>query len=143
MRLNCEAQVSLIHLAAPHLSRSSPQGRIVLVTSNQAHLYPSLELEPGYEPIAASKQAGERAVRLLIPKLQAMGVRVVVASSDGRRPLVTEIAAAIACGITDPDLLPGQNPGNSPRHIAPAGPARRGPPEHRTPNTRMTFRRAS
>ncbi|WP_460530734.1 SDR family oxidoreductase [Flindersiella endophytica] len=134
MRLNCDAQVALVRRAAPHLARS-PAGRIVFVTSNQAHQYPELELEPGYEPVAASKHAGEQELRNLIPGLRAMGVQLVVATSDGlddhpttrlpewanlgmlarrraaagwRRSFVAEFASVIVRGITDRELRSGE-----------------------------------
>lgn len=140
MRLNCESQVALVKLAAPHLATAhlagrAPESRIVLVTSDQAHQYPRLELEPGYEPIAASKQAGEQALRALIPELDAMGIRLIVATSDalddhptvrlleranpgmlavrranagGRLPYVAEFASVIVRAIADPDVVSGQ-----------------------------------
>jgi 3-oxoacyl-[acyl-carrier protein] reductase len=132
MRLNCKAQVDLVLRTVPYLRGG---GRVVFVTSNQAHRYPELELEPGYEPVARSKKAGERELRRLVPVLSRDGIRLIVATSDaledssavmlleranpgmiarrranagGRLPMTADLAATIIRGVTDPDLVEGQ-----------------------------------
>lgn len=60
MRLNRDAQLAAAKAAA---ERMEPGGRIVFVTSHQAHFSETHAVPDGYEPIAASKLAGERALR--------------------------------------------------------------------------------
>ncbi|MTE15639.1 SDR family oxidoreductase [Nocardia aurantiaca] len=79
MLLNRDAQTRLTRLALPHLSES---GRIVFVTSHQAHFSPTREVPPGYEPIAASKRAGEDALRGMIDEFARRGVGFTVVSGD-------------------------------------------------------------
>lgn len=78
-RLNWHAQVSLVRQVSPMM----PLGAcIVYVTSHLAHFH---GVKPGYqeyEPIAASKRAGEDALRALIPELAAVKVRLLVVSGD-------------------------------------------------------------
>lgn len=58
-------------------------GRIVFVTSHQAHFHDrGGPLPQGYEPVAASKRAGEHALRALIPDFTARGIGFVVVSGD-------------------------------------------------------------
>jgi uncharacterized protein YbjT (DUF2867 family) len=55
----------------------------VFVTSHQAHFHSDGgPLPHGYEPIAASKRAGEDALRALIPEFTDRGVGFVVVSGD-------------------------------------------------------------
>lgn len=126
MRLNRDAQVAAARAAAEHLR---PGGRIVFVTSHQAHFSETHPVPAGYEPIAASKLAGERALRALAAEL-GLDVRVVSGDmiegtiivrllerrdpaaveerrSHGPLPTATEFAAAIA-GTVDT--------GGSPEH---------------------------
>lgn len=121
MRLNRDAQVAAARAAAEHLR---PGGRIVFVTSHQAHFSETHPVPAGYEPIAASKLAGERALRALAAEL-GLDVRVVSGDmiegtiivrllerrdpaaveerrSHGPLPTATEFAAAIA-GAVDTD----------------------------------------
>lgn len=81
LRLNRDAQVRLATLALPLIPAG---GRIVFVTSHQAHFHThgGAPLPDGYEPIAASKRAGEDALRALIPEFAAHGVGFVVVSGD-------------------------------------------------------------
>ena len=128
MVVNNEAQVALVQLLLPRLEGG---GRIVFVTSHYAHGYPDVEiLVPGYAPVAESKNAGERAVRAMLPELTRRDVRLVVATADiledsamvkildrahpgmidrqgaGKvLPTVAEFAVTVAQGIAD-DTLP-------------------------------------
>jgi NAD(P)-dependent dehydrogenase (short-subunit alcohol dehydrogenase family) len=79
MRLNRDAQVSLLTAALPLLGHGS---RIVFVTSHQAHFIKTTETMPEYLQVALSKRAGEDALRELIPSLTDAGVGFVVVSGD-------------------------------------------------------------
>lgn len=80
LRLNRDAQVRLATLALPLMPAG---GRIVFVTSHQAHFHDrGGPLPQGYEPVAASKRAGEHALRALIPDFTARGIGFVVVSGD-------------------------------------------------------------
>lgn len=79
MRLNRDAQVSVLDAALPLLGAGS---RVVFVTSHQAHFIETVPTMPEYEAVARSKRAGEDALRSRIPELQAAGVSFVVVSGD-------------------------------------------------------------
>jgi len=79
MQLNLTAQVNLVNAALPMMK---PGSRIVFVTSHLAHFYGSGPGYDGYEAVAASKRAGEDALRQMIPTLSAIGIRMVVVSGD-------------------------------------------------------------
>ena len=79
MQLNLTAQVNLVEGALPIMK---PGSRVVFVTSHLAHFYGSGPGYDGYEDVAASKRAGEDALRQMIPDLSARGIRLVVVSGD-------------------------------------------------------------
>ncbi|WP_280447535.1 SDR family oxidoreductase [Nocardia cyriacigeorgica] len=79
MAINRDAQLRLVRLALPHMPAGS---RIVFVTSHQAHFHGRKPVPAGYEPIAASKRAGEDALRAMIPELDERGIRLLVVSGD-------------------------------------------------------------
>jgi len=79
MRLNRDAQVGLVRKALPIMPAG---GRIVFVTSHLAHFHGEQPVLPEYEPVAASKKAGEVALRKLIPDLDEAGISLVVVSGD-------------------------------------------------------------
>ncbi|MFE3546792.1 SDR family oxidoreductase [Nocardia sp. NPDC059177] len=80
LRLNRDAQV---HLATTLLPLMPSGGRIVFVTSHQAHfIHDKHDVPDGYAPIAASKRAGEDALRALIPEFQDRGIGFNVVSGD-------------------------------------------------------------
>ncbi|WNG82097.1 SDR family oxidoreductase [Mycobacterium sp. ITM-2016-00316] len=79
MQLNHDAQLRLVELALPLMPRRS---RIVFVTSHQAHFYPGKPVPEGYEPIAASKRAGEDALRAARSTLSERGIELKVVSGD-------------------------------------------------------------
>ncbi|MGN8025754.1 SDR family oxidoreductase [Microbacterium sp. 22242] len=79
LRLNRDAQVNVLQTALPLLREG---GRIVFVTSHQAHFIRTTPTMPEYEPVALSKRAGEDALRELIPAIEARGVEFVVVSGD-------------------------------------------------------------
>jgi len=79
MQLNLTAQVNLVKGALPLMQHGS---RIVFVTSHLAHFYGSVAVYESYEAVAASKRAGEDALREMIPILTDKGIRLVVVSAD-------------------------------------------------------------
>ncbi len=79
MKLNRDAQVGLV-MAAKSLMNEG--GRIVFVTSHQAHFIHEVETLPEYTPVALSKRAGEDALRGLIDELAAANIEFVVVSGD-------------------------------------------------------------
>nr|WP_084466762.1 SDR family oxidoreductase [Nocardia arthritidis] len=120
--LNRDAQERLVRLAVPYMPSGS---RIVFVTSHQAHFHGRKPVPADYEPIAASKRAGEDALRAMIPELTAGGIALHVVSGDmidgtiivqllerrnpdavaarrdqGALPTVAEFATAVALATT-------------------------------------------
>lgn len=124
MQLNLTAQVSVVDLALPLMPNG---GRIVFVTSHLAHFYADRGVKGPYEPVAASKYAGEQALNARRPEFNALGISLVVVSGDmiegtitpkllerlkpgmtqsrrdqaGQLPTVREFAKAIADAATD------------------------------------------
>ncbi|MFT4234494.1 MAG: SDR family oxidoreductase [Microbacterium sp.] len=79
LRLNRDAQVNVLEQATPLIPDG---GRVVFVTSHQAHFIRTTETMPEYEQVALSKRAGEDALRERIPALEAKGIGFVVVSGD-------------------------------------------------------------
>jgi 3-oxoacyl-[acyl-carrier protein] reductase len=96
MELNLTAQPQTLNAALPLLQ---PGGCVVFVTSHWAHFYGRKPVYPAYEKIAASKKAGEDALRLRLPELSARGLRLAIVSGD------------IIDGTITPKLLERTQPG--------------------------------
>ena len=79
MELNLTAQVRTLEAVLP-LMRSG--GCVVFVTSHLAHFYGRKPVYGAYEPIAASKKAGEDALRSRVPEFEARGLRLAIVSGD-------------------------------------------------------------
>ncbi|MFK4790542.1 SDR family oxidoreductase [Microbacterium sp. ZW T5_56] len=79
LTLNRDAQVNALTAALDVLN---PGGRIVFVTSHQAHFIRTTPTMPEYEGVALSKRAGEDALRELIPTIEERGFSFVVVSGD-------------------------------------------------------------
>ena len=79
MELNLTAQVRVFEAMLPLMPRG---GCVVFVTSHLAHFYGRKPVYAAYEGIAASKKAGEDALRSRLPELQGRGVRLAVVSGD-------------------------------------------------------------
>lgn len=78
-RVNRDAPLALLTAALPLLR---PGATVVFVTSHWAHLHGAVAQLPDYEPVAASKRAGEDALRATIPALAARGARLLVVTGD-------------------------------------------------------------
>ncbi|MFN4001208.1 SDR family oxidoreductase [Microcella sp.] len=79
LKLNRDAQVNVLTQGAELMG---PGGRVVFVTSHQAHFIDTVPTMPEYEAVAKSKRAGENALRALIPTLEAKGIGFTVVSGD-------------------------------------------------------------
>lgn len=79
MRLNRDAQSDALSAGLEHLSVG---GRVVFVTSHQAHFIDEVETMPEYEQVARSKRAGESALTERLPEMSEQGVSFVVVSAD-------------------------------------------------------------
>lgn len=79
MLLNRDAQIQMLNHALPLMPCGS---RVVFVTSHPAHFYPAKPVYPAYEPVAASKRAGEDVLRSRIPELATRGIDLIVVSGD-------------------------------------------------------------
>lgn len=130
LRINRDAQLAVLDGALSLLARG---GAVVFVTSHWAHLHGRVAQLPAYEPVAASKQAGEVALRARQADLAAGGVRLLVVTGDlvegtitpkllqraargiaagpaappTRLPTAAEMGAAIAAAALDPALPSG------------------------------------
>jgi hypothetical protein len=79
MRLNRDAQTAALSAGLEHLPAG---GRVVFVTSHQAHFIDEVETMPEYEQVARSKRAGETALTERLPEMSDKGVTFVVVSGD-------------------------------------------------------------
>lgn len=79
LALNRDAQIGVLDAALPLMNAP---GRVVFVTSHQAHFHGKTAAYEQYEAVAHSKRAGEDALRARIPELSARGVGLVVVSGD-------------------------------------------------------------
>ncbi len=79
LKLNRDAQVNVLTQGVELMSAG---GRVVFVTSHQAHFIRTVPTMPEYEAVASSKRAGEDALRALIPTLEAKGIGFTVVSGD-------------------------------------------------------------
>lgn len=79
MHINHDAQVALLDGALPLMHAG---GVVVFVTSHWAHLYGQIEQIPTYTPVAASKHAGEQALRARQQELLKLGIRLIVVTGD-------------------------------------------------------------
>ncbi|WIK84518.1 SDR family oxidoreductase [Pseudoglutamicibacter albus] len=79
MRLNRDAQVGMLDAAFPAIR---PGGRVVFVTSNQAHFIETHPTLPAYEMVAKSKRAGETALREREHEFAKADITFVVVSGD-------------------------------------------------------------
>jgi NAD(P)-dependent dehydrogenase (short-subunit alcohol dehydrogenase family) len=79
LRLNRDSQLFTLDLALPLMPFGA---RVVFVTSHMAHFHGQKHVWPDYEAVAASKKAGEDALRARIPELDARGISPVIVSGD-------------------------------------------------------------
>jgi NAD(P)-dependent dehydrogenase (short-subunit alcohol dehydrogenase family) len=79
LRINRDAQLWVLDGVLPLLREGAT---VVFVTSHWAHLYGQVDQIPAYEPIAASKHAGEQALRARLDDLRGAGVRLLVVTGD-------------------------------------------------------------
>jgi hypothetical protein len=59
-----------------------PGSCVVFVTSHWAHFYGQKPIAEAYRPVAASKKAGEDALRARLPEFTARGLRLAIVSGD-------------------------------------------------------------
>nr|WP_090344848.1 SDR family oxidoreductase [Mycolicibacterium malmesburyense]CRL76663.1 short chain dehydrogenase [Mycolicibacterium malmesburyense] len=79
MRLNRDAQRRLALAALPLMPVG---GRIVFVTSHQAHFFPDKAVPKGYTAVAASMRAAETALLTRRSEFREAGVQLTVVSGD-------------------------------------------------------------
>ncbi len=96
MRINRDAQLLVVDSALPLMPSGST---IVFVTSHWAHRYGQMGQLPVYEPIAASKHAGEAALRARLADFTDRGIRLLVVTGD------------LVAGTITPKLLERAAPG--------------------------------
>lgn len=133
MHINRDAQLLLLDGALPLLSVTGG-GVLVFVTSHWAHLYGQIEQLSSYEPIAASKYAGEQALRARMDEFARHHIRLLVVTGDllegtitpklleraepgvmahrrgvvGELPTAEQMGEAVAAAALDPSLPSGQ-----------------------------------
>jgi NAD(P)-dependent dehydrogenase (short-subunit alcohol dehydrogenase family) len=99
MRLNRDAQKRLAQLALPLMP---VDGRIVFVTSHQAHFFPNKAVPKGYSAVAASKRAGETALYAMRSAFNRAGVRLAVVSGDMIDRTIDDFTSAIVGAAVSP-----------------------------------------
>jgi NAD(P)-dependent dehydrogenase (short-subunit alcohol dehydrogenase family) len=130
MHINRDAQIAVLDQALPLMP---PGSCVVFVTSHWAHLYGQVEQISTYAPIAASKHAGELALRERRRELSEREIRLIIVTGDlvegtitpklleraepglaaqrresiGPLPTAAEMGEAIAVAATDLSLPSG------------------------------------
>ena len=130
MLINRDAQLALVEAALPLMAGGSS---IIFVTSHWAHLYGQIVDIPVYAPVAASKHAGEQALRARQNTFASRGIRLIVVTGDlvegtitpkllnrampglaayrrsmvGQLPTTNDMGEAIAAAATDNTLSSG------------------------------------
>jgi 3-oxoacyl-[acyl-carrier protein] reductase len=79
MELNLTAQVRVLDAMLPLMPAG---GCVIFVTSHLAHFHGRKPVYAAYEGIAASKKAGEDALRARMPEFEARGLRLRIVSGD-------------------------------------------------------------
>ena len=79
LRLNRDAQINVLEQGTALMGEG---GRVVFVTSHQAHFIRTVPTMPEYEAVALSKRAGEDALRERIADLASRGIGFTVVSGD-------------------------------------------------------------
>ncbi|HEV7356430.1 MAG TPA: SDR family oxidoreductase [Steroidobacteraceae bacterium] len=79
MELNLTAQVRMLEAALPMMRDG---GCVIFVTSHLAHFYGRKPVYASYEAIAASKKAGEDALRRRLSDFKSRGLRLAIVSGD-------------------------------------------------------------
>jgi NAD(P)-dependent dehydrogenase (short-subunit alcohol dehydrogenase family) len=97
MHLNRDAQRRLARLALPLIPAG---GRIVFVTSHQAHFYPYKAVPKGYASIAAGKRAGETTLYAMRKEFDRHGINFTVVSGEVLAGSGIDFAAAVADAAT-------------------------------------------
>lgn len=97
IRLNREAQRRLASLAIPLMPVG---GRIVFVTSHQAHFFPYKAVPKGYATVAAGKRAGETALQSMRATFGQAGIHFTVVTGNVADDFAPSILAAAT--IADP-----------------------------------------
>jgi 3-oxoacyl-[acyl-carrier protein] reductase len=79
MDLNLTAQIGLVDASLSLIPRG---GRIVFITSHMAHFYAERGMVGPYQPVAASKYAGEQALRARQTEFADHGIALAIVSGD-------------------------------------------------------------
>lgn len=79
LKLNRDAQVEMLKSALTVMPRG---GRVVYVTSHQAHFIDTVPTLDAYEPVARSKRAGEDALNEFLDEMNQKGITFVTVSGD-------------------------------------------------------------
>ncbi len=95
-RLNRDAQLATVDAALPLLRQGST---IVFITSHWAHRYGQVTQLPAYEAVAASKHAGEVALRTRQEEFAARGIRFLVVTGDLIEGTITPKLLARAAAV--------------------------------------------
>jgi NAD(P)-dependent dehydrogenase (short-subunit alcohol dehydrogenase family) len=99
MHINRDAQLAVLDGA---LALMPSGGTVVFVTSHWAHLYGQVGQIPAYEPIAASKHAGEVALRARMEELAPAGLRLLIVTGDLVEGTITpRLLERAAPGLTE------------------------------------------
>lgn len=106
MRINRWAQLATLDGALPLMAAG---GTVVFVTSHWAHLYGQVEQLPAYGPVAASKHAGEQALRARLVGAGAVGAGLKPVPTQDVRLLV--VTGDLIDGTITPKLLERVAPG--------------------------------
>jgi 3-oxoacyl-[acyl-carrier protein] reductase len=97
MHLNRDAQRRLARLALPLIPAG---GRIVFVTSHQAHFYPYKAVPKGYASIAAGMRAGETTLYTMRKEFDRHGINFTVVSGEVIDGTPIDFAATVADAAT-------------------------------------------
>lgn len=99
MHVNRDAQRRLARLALPLIPTG---GRIIFVTSHQAHFYPYKAVPKGYASIAAGKRAGETTLYAMRKEFDRHGINFTVVSGEMIDGTAIDFAATVADAATSP-----------------------------------------